>query len=759
MRILKQKVKLLIKKLHTEQKQTSKNNNGASLITVIISIGFVTALVSILLMLSLINFKMKKVNAYAKDTFYSAEQVLDEINIGLQRYISDSLSSAYMDVLENYGDYTAEKKTTILQTKYYESMWGKLEADSGHKTYSTAILESFLKSSTKWRGDPEMGYGAILRVSKLDGTLSTAGDMITYDKTGIVLKNLRVYYKNSKGYVSIIQTDIRIAYPEFDFASSTVLPNVADYGLIADEGIVTQASAGEIILTGDFYADSITSIGTVKNSRMKLTHKGVGQVLIKHDLKLKNASFVNEENATFWAENIAANGSVIALNGQSNLADDLNISGDGSNITLSGIYNGYGNSLEDAESSSAILVNGTNSTLDLSGLKKIILAGHAFIGTKVENTGEVGKTETGKGNNVFTGESVAVKSNQLMYLIPSECIGVSQISGISKYNVNPLTAQQYAEISDITKYSEVSMNVEVPELGGTLGSYLLTKNGVAQPEKIFVTTTDGTQTLVYYYMRFANEEAANNFFSKYYSANKATIDNYMQYYIKGIEFPNTTSVLRLKIAGNAVKGDTEKGYEIQNTVLRNASTKLSENQQQYTEQFTALCTKLIKNYGELTDLYKSPDTKEQIVFDNIVDEDKLEDYVDQSPVKIGNNLVLIGPEGKAVIAKSDYVINDSNIHLVIAEGNVTVDVDHYVGTILCNGKITLTSSNGSITADSETVKTMLHYSQSIGDDNVLIASIFRGGSDFVFASLNAEDEKSDSTSLADLIVYENWKKE
>ena len=113
MRILKQKVKLLIKKLHTEQKKTSKNNNGASLITVIISIGFVAALVSILLMLSLINFKMKKVNAYAKDTFYSAEQVLDEINIGLQRYISDSLSSAYMDVLENYGDYTAEKKTTI----------------------------------------------------------------------------------------------------------------------------------------------------------------------------------------------------------------------------------------------------------------------------------------------------------------------------------------------------------------------------------------------------------------------------------------------------------------------------------------------------------------------------------------------------------------------------------------------------------------------------------------------------------------------
>ena len=86
------------------------NNRGASLITVIITIGFVAILISILMMTSLINFKMKRVNAYAKDTFYSAEQVLDEINIGLQRYISDSLSSAYVDVMENYTDYDSEKK-------------------------------------------------------------------------------------------------------------------------------------------------------------------------------------------------------------------------------------------------------------------------------------------------------------------------------------------------------------------------------------------------------------------------------------------------------------------------------------------------------------------------------------------------------------------------------------------------------------------------------------------------------------------------
>ena len=61
------------------------NNKGASLITVIITIGFIAILAGTIMMTSLVNFKMKRVNVYAKDTFYSAEQVLDEINVGLQR--------------------------------------------------------------------------------------------------------------------------------------------------------------------------------------------------------------------------------------------------------------------------------------------------------------------------------------------------------------------------------------------------------------------------------------------------------------------------------------------------------------------------------------------------------------------------------------------------------------------------------------------------------------------------------------------------
>ena len=133
------------------------NNKGASLVTVIIVIGFIGILAGVVMMTSLINFKMKRVNVYAKDTFYSAEQVLDEINIGLQRYISDSISAAYTDVMQNYSEYSVEKKRMVLQTNYYEKMWDKLQAGGSNQKYDVAVLEAFLKDSTMWRGDADTG--------------------------------------------------------------------------------------------------------------------------------------------------------------------------------------------------------------------------------------------------------------------------------------------------------------------------------------------------------------------------------------------------------------------------------------------------------------------------------------------------------------------------------------------------------------------------------------------------------------------------
>jgi len=737
------------------------NNKGASLVTVIIVIGFIGILAGVVMMTSLINFKMKRVNVYAKDTFYSAEQVLDEINIGLQRYISDSISAAYTDVMQNYSEYSVEKKRMVLQTNYYEKMWDKLQAGGSNQKYDVAVLEAFLKDSTMWRGDADTGYGAIVRAVDSTGALSMEGSMSTYD-TGIVLKDLRVYYKDSKGFVSVIQTDVRLTYPELDFASTTALPDVASYGVIADNGLVT-AGNGPIAMEGNFYVDSFTTEGTNPESRKAISHMGEGKVVVKHDMVLKNASFTNEETGTVWADGIETVGGSIDLSGETLLADDLNVRGDKSVITLAGIYNGFGSSIKDADKSSAILINGTNSSLDLSGIEKITLAGHAYVGTK-NNTepeeGEVeGAEETSQTNagDVFTGESIAVKSNQLMYMIPAECIGVDSTTGKSAFNKNPLTTEEYQTIkNNPDRYTEVSLDVTVRKLGSTLTDYITKINGVAQPEVVFVPTS-GTP-LVYYYMKFDNEEAANRYFALYYNSNKETYDRYISSYVELLKFPTTATVTRIKLAANGVYGDEENGYYMLPYTVEGASTQLADNQVQYQERFTALCTKLTENYAELTGLSHAPDKNNQVLFENLVNSDELNAYI--AGAGGGATVTLEGERGKVILTKeASMSVIDPTVHLVISTGNVKVDVHNFTGTVFANGTVTASENVQSVKADPETVNAMLRYYKEIGGQNVMVAQVLRDANDYMFAIQDAEDTERTTTTMADLIVYENWKKE
>ena len=738
------------------------NNKGASLVTVIIVIGFIGILASVIMTTSLVNYKMKRMNVYAKDTFYSAEQVLDEINVGLQRYVSDSISVAYRDVLQNYSNYSAEKKHTVLQTKYYENMWGKLEADHAHKKYSIDTIESFLKPTTKWQGNDKEGYGAIVRAVDGDGNLTAEGDMITYD-TGIILKKLRIYYKDSKGFVSIIETDIRLAYPEFDLTSTTSLPDISSYGVIADNGMELKGVA-PLELQGSFYADTLKCDGTGHEGRRGITHTGDGTIIVKHDLQLKNTDLKNDDTSSLWAGDIKLSGANITLLGETNVADDINIGGDGSSVTLGGVYNGFGNSITDSNKSSAILINGTNTSLDLSGIEKITLAGHAYIGTKAKNTQEAGDESASLHNDrdAYTGESIAVKSNQLMYMIPPECIGVDKKTGVSLYNKNPLTTEEYNKIkNDAEHYTEVSADVEVEKLGSTLADYISVVKGQAQPEVVFVPTS--TEPLVYYYMKFKNEVAANKYFAAFYNRNKEIYDSYIKNYVKLLEFPKTATVTRIRLSSNGIYGDKDNGYTLLPYTVEGGSTGLSNHQMQYQEQFLALSAKLTKNYRELTDLAEAPDEGKQILFENLIDKDELSAFIKEGGNESNayrESLRISGDKGDVILTKEEnLIVTDSGVHLVISTGNVTINVPDFSGTVFADGTVTVSENVRSIKADKDIVNALLRYFQPIDGKNIMVAQVLRDGKDYAFAIQNETDTDRKTTSLADLIIYENWKKE
>lgn len=186
-------------------------------------------------------------------------------------------------------------------------------------------------------------------------------------------------------------------------------------------------------------------------------------------IESKVSAATGEAQSNLWAENIRTveNGRNDAsfsretlkpstLNAVANIyaADDLELNARNSNVTLNGSYYGYnynnsgsgsaavydtwekgylqdkyqaqtGKTAAAHTTSSSIVVNANNSVLDLSGLNTLMVAGVAYVDIKTPNKA-YGSLNAGEALEYRTGESVAMRYNQFLYLAPSEILnGVS----------------------------------------------------------------------------------------------------------------------------------------------------------------------------------------------------------------------------------------------------------------------------------------------------------------------------------------------
>ncbi len=776
-----------------------KNNRGMSLVTVIVAIAFVSILVSVLLMVSAVNFRMRTVNTYAKDSFYSAEQVLDEINVGLQRTVSDALSSSYTYVLENYdtSEMSAADKNKLVRAQYYKYIWDKIAvggSSGSHNTYiaydqsdDTKGLYGFLKESTRWHPGATANdeYGAFLRSTSTSSVGTShvySGKLVTYEKDGIVLENLTVYYKDLNGFVSSIKTDIRLAYPEFSF-SNPDMPEVSSYCFIADGGYEENGKHTTVI-TGNTYASYMASKGTkyefaeVKDEPD--TH------IVANTIDMNGGGIKTNKKSTLWAADLVAKSADVELDGYTFVLDDMNLTGKGTNVKVSGTYNGYGNSTEKSAESSAILVNGTDVSIDMSEIDKVVLAGHAYVGTKNSsmrrNSSGGSSSEQDKDgyNNIYTGESIAVKSNQLMYMVPAECIGVDKSIGESRYNKNPLTAVEYQDIYGNEDFTEVDTSVQVKKLNSDLSGFIKIVGDKPDIEKVFVRTADDTGTLVYYYMKFKDENAANEYFARYYTSNKETADKYLSFYLKEMKFPETgNTTLRVKLAGNVIKGkkDSEEGYGIAGYVVEDMSTKLEADYKDYLKQFEGYCSKLSGDFESLaesgctmrlhdevgtvadTNKFKYMPYSDGALFDNLIDEEKLKIVCD------GSGQVFFTDDKGHKVVQMYYTANpsatitaDGTCSLVIANCNVDVTGTSFKGTIIAKGKVTQTTAGAfKFTADREAVEDAMLLENVIDEIEYKVGYVFKDNDDLLMSA--GYDPMADDASLSKIVTYENWTKE
>lgn len=853
------------------------DNRGSAIVTVIIAMAFVGILASVLMYMTLLNFQMKINNRKAKDNFYTAETVLDEIRLGMQEELSDALDVAYGEVLTNYASSTQSSKESMMRYYFLYNLQQKYAVKGDVSTYNPALLYSYIDKSL-WpgtvmettytvstsAGDITYTYQVsaycvnpddnlddkqyvviggnenmkkenwqkmiIMKAKDTYEVVSTAYDDLPSEapkgtlelyEDSVSLKSLRITYTDDEGYVSVIETDLRVNVPSVEFATSVTLPTLGNTSLVAGETLQvlpeqTNYSSNNTI-SGSFYAKDLivgsktAGEGTGVTLNLKETGSSADEnkrMVIEEELYVgAGAKLTSDENGELWAGSITMNGksggnisSVRFLGNDVYVAGNLLMTGDGNVFeageVIDGLYQGkYIGFGDGTETNSAIVVNGTNSQLLLSELQNLTLAGRAYIavsdyekGQREDEEKKAAETPTPTATpaaQTYTpgpavtaypsvinsdensadkamGQSIAVKSDQLAYLVPASLIGISTTTGESVIGSNPMTKEQY------DTYIIDNQDVPVPvredlacaELGGKkLNEYYYGKSDTFTTKPYYQRVSSDI-VLVYYFVVFNTsteygKQAANEYFRDYYNANQDTLDAYASIYAKAIQLRGgSESSYIMHLAGNVVERDAS------GTTLRSDTLAADSSNSDYLvslssskEKFDTLCHKLLDNATELSTAEQHSD-----IYSNLVYAQYVKDYTNRA-TSDGTSLlfepsVTSADNYKAVVIDGDYTYDDTWSGLIICNGNVTLKKS-FQGTILASGNITL-EQDVSVVPNQTAVQTVLTYS-NVARTTWHVYDFLKGGEGYL--SSNRTGVLDVEIDLGDLITYENWSKE
>ena len=811
------------------------------MIVVIMAMAFIGILASVLMYMSMLNYQMKVNNLKAKDNFYSAETVLDEIRVGMQSRVSESIGTAYQNILLNYDSVSAEEKMVNLRYGFLS----KMQEYYGIKQGSGSMVQDVYNPVVMFRYlSDDMAEDTILTVTyevsagnkveycvyrDEDGNVAggrVGGDMhtFTFDADGNVVYdpgltlddiphgntklytdglaycNLKVTYTDASGYVSVIQTDLRVKMPDMEFAQSVSLPALTSFSLIANDTLqviptnVNNISNNEI--AGSFYANEMIvgskTAGEGYNVSLALKEVNDDQantgkrMVVAGDLYVgQGADLSTDKYGELWAGTISMNGGANGGKSTVNFAgNDIYVSGDltitgENNVFRAGIvdgeeyigkYVGFGSGQGDS-AGSAIVVNGKETELDLSKLKNLSLAGNTYIAlSKTDDQltdADTYRNDAVNKQDVLMGQSIAVKSDQLAYLVPATCIGVKDGKNVLSQVSNPVTLEQYRDYIDQEGVKKVAVNIACRELGGhDLAYYGIDENHI----RTYYKRINSKITLVYFYVAFdkdsdAARQQANKYFQDYYNVNKATMDAYANLYTNDIQIRDEAAgAYIMHLAGNVVQ-TSDTGRKLHSATLTSDEENSGYQSLLATDRtkFQALCRKMLDVYEQL-----SSAEKERTIFKNLVDDGKIAEYesvlnadTTLTPQQRADARYFGEPdaEDRALIIPGDYTYTgigqDKFNGLIIATGDVTVNKD-FKGTILAGGNITL-GENVKVQPDRDAVLHVLTYSAQAGSNEYHVTDFLRGGEGYLRGDSKVYSESD--INLGDLIVYENWQKQ
>lgn len=767
---------------------TEKNeymNKGFSLFTVIVSIAFVGILGMLVLYMAIANFQMKITDLKGKDSFYTAERAIEEIRVGLQEEVGDAMSEAYIEVLETY-DQSGNKngvQNELRQTAFRQCFYDKLY-DRVQKKLAQGLKQNYVDLTVSDNETLEIVEPTLSPAIKLNKNEVKKSSKVS-------LKDLKAIYVDEKGRASIIKTDIQLGIPSVKFATPSTLPDLMGMVVVANSGLVCAQNSDNIKLTGSIYAGllknvdkSLENTSLLVNNNTNLSIVSADKFVCDGEINLNpSSSFTSNPGVELWAKGLTMKSSTANLLGDTYFADDLTVaSGNGSSVTIAGNYYGYGSeesakqshykdryeNYSDKDLSSAIVINGKSTKLDLSGVQKLMLAGKSYI----SNT-----------SNIMTGESVTVKGTQLAYLAPTEILG-DDLTDSSNFT-NPMPYEEYENVFSENAVIPVKWDTAVKSWNGKT----LRDIGVDTTEPIqkVVYPDNASGTVVYFYLNFTDETNAAKFMREYYQENpeiKKQMDEYLSFYFNGdntgIYVKDSETYLLYVTNGNILSysGENKEG-KMYSATHPKLTSRLIQDQVDYQDEWFALNRKMVTDYNKLNPSVSDPDDKQtsshdetdplSTVFDNLVNERKLVEFVKNEP---GQKYQYPKGDSPSVIMCNNEngeplkITNAESIRLIVCTGDVEIAKDvKFRGIIMAKGKITLNSGVQLEAAPLEAAKV---FQDQIEDENasgqqLKAQDFFWNGDQYVLGNTTDKSQNADGEAttynLADCVTYSNWKKE
>lgn len=735
--------------LQMELWNRKKRNSGSSIVIVIIAMAMIGILATTLLWMSYINYKIKVNDIRNKNSFYSAETVMEQILAGLQKESSDAVAIAYKETLSRWdqdddGIQSEANHYSSFASMYLDTLVKQLKnKEKGDGYYNRDTLRNYVDSEI-WKNVNESAWNN--GTDETDASKAKAPVMELVNGNSLILRNVFVSYMDGDR-LSIVSTDLCLDVPQIVFTkSSSSIDDLYDYLLIGNQGISLTQGSGQVTGDGSIYAgtDDKGKGGIIINPASSLAINNGRYVISKGEIDVvgPGAGFIvrdaKETGSSVYAKNLDLQSGTISLDSKTYIANDLTLSGSGSKATLTKEYYGYGTSTAtgfegdptDQENSSAIIINGQNSTVDMSGVNTLMLAGRAYIGTnttkeELDQNAAAAVEDAGKKNEkaVLMGESITVKGGQIAYLVPTECLGI--YNGETIIGQNPLTQDQATKMQAYKdQYGDNFKEVDFTRSVGRLGGQSLASFGVADMDHIRKVSTQyvggGTESksLTYYYLVMDADNAAK-YYQTYYlnGSNKESIDHYFKKYATGgILLGDYTSAQNsYTILGNALVSDALS----QSGVSLLASTNTTTN--------TMTPAEVFQKSGEIANVYKglttnlSEDGASASTFRNVFDsviKDKITtkqadgtDHVDTIQEYLVNNgtggtMEFTTEDGlKGIITTSNYTLSSatggaSKVRLIVSLGDITID-RNFTGLAIAKGTITI---NGAITNGASSLK-------------------------------------------------------